>query len=156
VCVAQVAALRQRAALLQLYALVLLRSMQEAMVEPVLAALVGASSAAAAVTASASGYSNGTAAAVHPYAPASGAAALQALQHICGVTLPQQGIDIRPDLLQVQQEMVVDNISVASLFSQPSAMEGTGVVTTDEYGQPRFDFEVGLMAGTSLLSRKWA
>lgn len=141
---AQVAALRQRAFLLQLYGLALLRCKQTAMLEPLLAALVGASSSTAALAASTSGYANnnGAAAALHPYASASGSAALLALQHVCGVALPQQGIDIPNDLQQIQAEMIVDDISVAMLLSQPSVMESSGVVTTDDYGQPVFDFQV--------------
>lgn len=138
----QVAALRQRASLLQIYGLALLRCKQTAMLEPLLAVLVGASSSAAAVAAGASGYANGTPAALHPYASASGTAALLALQHICGVALPQQGIEIPSDLQQIQQEMMVDDISVAMLLSQPGVMESTGVVTMDDYGQPVFDFQV--------------
>lgn len=140
---AQVAALRQRASILQLYGLALLRCQQTAMLEPLLAALVGASSSTAAVLAGASGYaSNGAAAALHPYASASGTAALLALQHACGVVLPQQGIDIPSELQQIQQDMIVDDISVAMLLNQPSAMESSGVVTLDDYGQPVFDFQV--------------
>lgn len=136
----QVAALRQRAALLQTYGLALLRCKQIAMLAPLLAALVGASSGTAAVIAGTAGYPNG--AALHPYASASGTAALLALQHICGLSLPQQGIETSSDIQQIQQDMVVDDISVAMLLSQPSVMESTGVVTTDDYGQPVFDFQV--------------
>ena len=133
--------MRQRASVLQMYALALLRCQQTAMLEPLLAALVGASTDAAAVAANASGYgANG--AAVHPYASASGTAALLALQQVCGVVLPQQGIEIPPELQQIQQEMVVDDISVAMLLNQPNAMDSSGVVTLDDYGQPVFDFQV--------------
>lgn len=114
------------------------------MLEPLLAALVGASSGAAAVAAGASGNANGAPAALNPYVSASGTAALLALQHICGVALPQQGIEISADLQQIQQEMSVDDISVASLLSQPDVMDRTGVVMTDDYGQPVFDFQVGI------------
>jgi hypothetical protein len=138
----QVAALRQRASLLQIYSLAMLRFKTPSMLEPLLGALVGASSGAAAVAASASGFANGAPAALHPYASASGTAALLSLQSICGVALPQQGIEIPSDLQQLQQEMVVNEISVAALLSQPSVMESSGVVTTDENGQPVFDFPV--------------
>jgi hypothetical protein len=137
----QVAALRQRASLLQIYSLAMLRFKTPSMLEPLLGSLVGASSGAAAVAASASGFANG-AAALHPYASASGTAALLSLQSICGVALPQQGIEIPSDLQQLQQDMVVNEISVAALLSQPSVMESSGVVTTDENGQPVFDFPV--------------
>lgn len=46
------------------------------------------------------------------------------------------------ELLQLQQDMVVDDISVAMLLTQPSVMESCGVVTHDDYGQPVFDFGV--------------
>lgn len=138
----QVAALRQRASLLQTYGLAVLRCRQTAMLEPLLAALVGASTSAAAVAAGASGYANGNSAALHPYASASGTAVLLSLQHICGVALPQQGIEIPSDLQQIQQDMIFEDISVAMLLSQPGVMESSGVVTMDDYGQPVFDFQV--------------
>jgi hypothetical protein len=142
----QVAALRQRAALLQIYSLALLRYKLPSMLEPLLAVLVGPGSSAAATAAGAAGYTtNGASAALHPYASASGTAALLALQHVCGVALPQQGIEIPAELQQIQQEMSVDDISVAALLSQPSVMESAGVVTTDEYGQPVFDFAVSTL-----------
>lgn len=144
-CALQVAALRQRAALLQVYSLALLRYKLPSMLEPLLAVLVGPGSGVAATAAGAAGYSNSASAALHPYASASGTAALLALQHICGVALPQQGIEIPAELQQIQQEMTVDDISVAALLSQPSVMESAGVVTTDEYGQPVFDFAVSLV-----------
>lgn len=144
-CALQVAALRQRAALLQVYSLALLRYKLPSMLEPLLAVLVGPGSGAAATAAAAAGYSNGASAALQPYASASGTAALLALQHVCGVALPQQGIEIPAELQQIQQEMTVDDISVSALLSQPSVMESAGVVTADEYGQPVFDFAVSFV-----------
>jgi hypothetical protein len=50
--------------------------------------------------------------------------------------------DVPSELLQLQQDMAVDDVSVAMLLTQPAAMELCGVVTQDDYGQPVFDFAV--------------
>jgi hypothetical protein len=50
--------------------------------------------------------------------------------------------DVPAELLQLQQDMSVDDVSVAMLLTQPAAMELCGVVTQDDYGQPVFDFGV--------------
>lgn len=140
----QVAALRQRAILLQIYSLALLRYKSPAMLQPLLQVLVGPSSPAADTAAHTAGYSNGAAAALNPYASASGTGALLALQHVCNISLPTQGIEIPPDMQQLQQDMTVDDISVADLLSQPSIMERVGVVTLDDFQQPMFMFPVSL------------
>lgn len=141
---AQVAALRQRAFALRMYALILLRCEQASMLEPVLAALLGAASPAAAAAAAAGGYANGaaTAAALNPYTTASGGAAMLALQHICSVTLPEPRMDMPADVQQLQQDMTVDDVSVAALLTQPAIMEASGVITRDDYGQGIFNFPV--------------
>jgi hypothetical protein len=143
----QVAGLRQRAYVLRMYALILLRCEQPAMLEPVLSALLGAASPAAAAAAAAAaggGFGNGAAAAalLNPYTSASGGAAMLALQHICSVELPEARSEIPADVEQLQQDMVVDDVSVAALLMQPAVMEAAGVITQDDYGQAVFNFPV--------------
>lgn len=149
---AQVASLRQRAYVMRLYALTLLRCEVPAMLEPVLAALL-LDPAAAAAAAGLNGQAqqqgqqqNGLWSGAGRYDPLRGnsmPAALLALQQICSVTLQEPSLkDVPAELLQLQQDMAVDDVSVAMLLTQPAAMELCGVVTQDDYGQPVFDFAV--------------
>jgi hypothetical protein len=124
-----------------MYALIMLRCEQPAVLEPVLAALLSASAATGGGH-GADGSSNGAAALLNSYTSASGGAAMLALQHICGVQLPEARMDTPPELAQLQQDMAVDDVSVAALLTQPAAMEASGVVTQDDYGQSTFDFPV--------------
>ncbi|KAF6258705.1 hypothetical protein COO60DRAFT_1638930 [Scenedesmus sp. NREL 46B-D3] len=130
---AQVASLRQRAYVLRLYALTLLRCEVPAMLEP---------NGQAPQHPQQNGLWSGVGS-HNPLQPHSMPAALRALQQICSVVLQEPSLkDVPPELLQLQQDMAVDDVSVAMLLTQPAAMELCGVVTQDDYGQPVFDFGV--------------
>ncbi|KAF8066245.1 NUP205 [Scenedesmus sp. PABB004] len=135
-----VASLRQRAYVLRLYALALLRCEQRAMLEPLLAALLcppGAGGAPGSPGTPRGGAGGGG------FGGGAAPAALAALQAICRVPLAEPSLkDVPGELLALQQEMAADDVSVYALLTQPAAMEAAGLVVADDYGQPIFDFAV--------------
>lgn len=149
------ASLHQRRYVLRLYALALLRCEQPVMLEPVLAALLDP--AAAASYSQSAGYDaqqqNGFAGfsgsgfhaanGASMYGSGSAPPVLMALQQICSVVLKEPSLkDMPSELQQLQNEMMVDDVSIIRLLTQPQAMEACGIVTQDDHGQSVFDFTV--------------
>jgi hypothetical protein len=125
---------------LKLYALALLRCEQPGMLVPLLCVLLEPLGTPAALFAA----GNNGKAAGEPVGMRNGApAALTALHAVCSLLPEEPSLkSTPPELLALQSDMTLDDISVTSLLTQPAVMEAAGVVTLDDYGQPVFDFPV--------------